>query len=173
VLATAYRDHAIEAFELGVTDYLLKPFSEERVESCTARLLARGTPRSSAPPSRIVARRGRSLVFLDPSDVWAFEAADRHTSVRTRTGSFDVDLSLTAIETSLGRSFTRVHRNWLVNAAHIRKLDREASEMTLFVGDSVESTNGTDDGVVVPVARERAQAIRDMLLADATGVRRG
>ncbi|MCL2450781.1 MAG: response regulator, partial [Polyangiaceae bacterium] len=34
VFATAYERHALEAFELGVVDYLLKPFSEERVAQC-------------------------------------------------------------------------------------------------------------------------------------------
>src|SRR5258708_23305670 len=41
VLATAYAQHAIEAFELGVADYLLKPFNEERVVQCLRRLVER------------------------------------------------------------------------------------------------------------------------------------
>ena len=49
----------------------------------------------------------------------ASEAADRLTSVHTSHGTFDLDLSLTAIEASFGRALTRVHRNWLVNAAYI------------------------------------------------------
>lgn len=167
VLATAFKQHAIEAFELGVVDYLLKPFSEERVTACIERLSARltdGAPRDANAPSRIVARKGRSLVFLDPSEVWAFEAADRLTCVHSARGKFDVDLSLATIETSLGRSFARVHRNWLVNATHIKQLDRDGSETTLVVG--------TDPAITVPVARERSQGVRDMLLSNAMGVRR-
>jgi DNA-binding LytR/AlgR family response regulator len=169
VLATAFKEHAIEAFDLGVEDYLLKPFMEERVEQCLGRLHAR---RLAAPPSgplRIVARRGRSLVFLEPNEVWAFEAADRLTSVHTRHGRFDVDLSLAAIEASIGRTLTRVHRNWLVNAAHIKELDRDGAETTIFVGAGIGPGK---DGIRVPVARERAQSVRDMLLATATGLRR-
>jgi DNA-binding LytR/AlgR family response regulator len=199
VLATAFKDHAIEAYDLGVADYLLKPFTEERVEACLGRLHERlaGGARANAtgpqPPARIVARRGRGLVFLDPSEVWAFEAADRLTSVHTAHGTFDVDLSLSAIETSLGRSFARVHRNWLVNAAHIKRLDRDGSETTLFVGYGVSpeeapvasttppmgvrspvsaSDRTGKTGLTVPVARERAQGVRDMLLSNAMGVRR-
>ena len=41
VLATASRQHAAEASRLGVAEYLLKPFSEEGVEKCLQRLLAR------------------------------------------------------------------------------------------------------------------------------------
>jgi len=182
VLATAFRDHAIEAFELGVADYLIKPFTEERVEACLQRLHARRARTESQPPPpplRIVARRGRGLVFLDPSEVWAFEAADRLTSVHTAHGTFDVDLSLSAIEASLGRSFARVHRNWLVNASHIKRLDRDGSETTIFVGAALapgegsgERTGPSNAGVTVPVARERAQGVREMLLSNAMGVRR-
>lgn len=168
VLATAFKQHALEAFELGVVDYLLKPFSEDRVAACVDRLAARlgdkTAGRDPSTPSRIVARKGRSLVFLDPSEVWAFEAADRLTCVHSARGKFDVDLSLATIESSLGRSFARVHRNWLVNAGHIKQLDRAGSETSLLVG--------TETGITVPVARERSQGVRDMLLSNAMGVRR-
>ncbi|MGH7270920.1 MAG: LytR/AlgR family response regulator transcription factor, partial [Polyangiaceae bacterium] len=170
VLATAYEQHAVEAFDLGVVDYLLKPFSEERVAQCLRRLHER---RPSAPsslgPARIVARRKRSLVFLEAPEIWAFEAADRLTFVHTTHGTFDIDLSLAAVEASFGRAFVRVHRNWLVNSTHIKELERDGHETRLFVGDGVADAGR---GVRVPVARERATAVREMLLANATGLRR-
>ena len=79
-------------------------------------------------PARIVARRKRSLVFLEPPEIWAFEAADRLTFVHTMHGTFDIDLSLAAVEASFGRAFVRVHRNWLVNAMHIKELERDGHE---------------------------------------------
>jgi DNA-binding LytR/AlgR family response regulator len=169
VLATAHDEHALEAFDLGVVDYLLKPFSEERVAQCLRRLQQRvGRPPDSGV-SRIVARRKRSLVFLEPLEIWAFEAADRLTFVHTLHGTFDIDLSLAAVEASFARAFIRVHRNWLVNATHIKELERDGHETKLFVGDGVADTG---KGVRVPVARERAAAVREMLLTNATGLRR-
>ena len=47
VLATAFGRHALEAWELGVVDYLLKPFSEERVEQCLRRIAGRRQTRRS------------------------------------------------------------------------------------------------------------------------------
>lgn len=174
VLATAHENHAVEAFALGVADYLLKPFSEERVVQCLRRLVdRRREQRASASPAsgsaRIVARRKRSLVFLAPHEIWAFEAADRLTFVHTLHGTFDIDLSLAAVEASFGRAFVRVHRNWLVNAEHIKEFERDGPETRLFVGEGVGEAG---KGVRVPVARERAAAVREMLLENATGLRR-
>jgi DNA-binding LytR/AlgR family response regulator len=169
VLATAFREHALEAFDLGVDDYLLKPFTEERVEQCLHRLHARRRPASPPCPQRIVARRGKGLVFLELTEVWAFEAKSRLTSVHTSQGTYDVDLSLAAIEASFGRALTRVHRSWLVNMAHVRELERDDAETTVFVGEGI----GADQpGIRVPVGRDRAQSVREMLLAAAVGLRR-
>ena len=172
VLATAYDSHALEAFELGAVDYLLKPFNEDRVAQSLRRVQDRrpAPPSSSVPVSaRIVARRRKSLVFLEPAEIWAFEAADRLTFVHTAHGKFDLDLSLAAIEASFGRALMRVHRNWLVNASHIKELERDGAETKVFVGSGFGEAS---QGVRVPVSRDRAQALRETLLANATGLRR-
>lgn len=171
VLATASSSHALEAFALGVVDYLLKPFSKERVEQCLARV--RGRPGEARPPpreARVVARRRSGLVFLQLGEVWGFEAADRLTFVHTRHGRFDVDLSLAAIEASFGRSLLRVHRRWLVNTEHVRALEQDDGEHALQVGGGLA---GEPEGLRVPVARERAAEVKALLLAGTTGLRRG
>lgn len=169
VLATAIERHALEAFELGVIDYLVKPFSEERVHACLRRVADRRGAAQPAPPPRIVARKKKSLVFLEPAEIWAFEASDRLTFVHTPHGRFDLDLSLTAIEASFGRALVRVHRNWLVNAVHVKELERDGSDTRVFVGAGLADEGR---GVYAPVSRDRSQQVRDVLLANATGVRR-
>jgi two-component system response regulator LytT len=62
-----------------------------------------------------------------------------------------------------------VHRRWLVNASHIKELERDGDETRLFVGRAL--SNGAQ-GVHVPVARERAATVRGALLSNATGLRR-
>ncbi len=168
VLATAFDTRATEAYDLGVADYLLKPFTQQRVELCLRRLRAgRARPRP-AGPARIVARRGKNLVFLGGGEVWAFEAAESFTRVHSARGVFDVDLSLSAIEASIGHAFARTHRNWLVNVAHIKELERDG-ETRVWVGEGLAADGR---GVHAPVARERTQKLRDLLLAGATGLRR-
>lgn len=168
VLATAFNAHALEAYDLGVADYLLKPFTEPRVQQCLERLHGRRSRLAPVGPLRIVARKQKNLVFFDCDEVWGFEAAERLTRVHNARGVFDVDLSLSAIEVSIGRAFARVHRNWLVNVAHIKELERD-TETRVWVGEGLVADGR---GIRVPVARERAQPLRDILLAGATGLRR-
>lgn len=167
VLATASNVHAAEVYEMGVSDYLLKPFTEQRVELCLRRLCVSRLGARPAEPARLVARRQKSLVFLDSDEVWAFEAADRLARVHTAHGVFDIDLSLSVVETSFDRPLMRVHRNWLVNVAHIRELKSDGATH-VWVGEGMAADQR---GLYVPVARDRARQLRDMLLASALGLR--
>jgi two-component system response regulator LytT len=168
VLATASAQHSLEAFDLGVVDYLLKPFTDERVEQCLRRLLARHPPKPQTV-RRVVARLKKSLVFLDPEKIWAFEAAERLTFVHSPDGKFDVDLSLAAIEQSLGRTLFRVHRNWLVNLAYVKQLERDIGGASVLVGSDLGPEGRS---ISVPVSQDRAKALRDALLENSTGLRR-
>jgi DNA-binding LytR/AlgR family response regulator len=73
-----------------------------------------------------------------------------------------------AIGASFGRTLMRVHRNWLINPSRVVELERENGDTNLLVG-VVDGTDKT--GVRVPVAKERAVAVRDALLAGTRGIR--
>lgn len=163
VMTTASREHALEAFELGVSDYLVKPFTAERVQQCLRRL-AEQRP-ATAPPfaKRVVARDGKNLVFLPVDEVSAFEAAEGLSYVFARDQRYEVDLSLSALLASLGGEFLRVHRNWLVRLDAVRTFERDGPENRLVVGSN---------DLRVPVARDRATQVRDALTASAVGLRR-
>jgi DNA-binding LytR/AlgR family response regulator len=116
----------------------------------------------------VVARRKKSLVFLDPQTIWAFEAADRLTFVHSAEGRFDIDLSLSAIEAAFGRALFRVHRNWLVNLAYVKEMERVMGGATLTVGE----LGREGPSIRAPVSQDRAKPVRDVLLENATGLRR-
>jgi two-component system, LytTR family, response regulator LytT len=167
VLATETEDHALEAFELGVFDYLVKPFREERITSCLKRLHQRSARVTALDGwRRLVARRRRNLVFLEPEEVWAFEAANPLTFAHTRHGVFDLDMSLAEVQT-LGWPFVRVHPNWLVSPAHVKELQRDG-EPKLFIGTGMSDVG---PGIRVPVAHEWLSAVRKMLLTGTAGLR--
>lgn len=168
VFTTASREFATTAFDLGAADYLLKPFTEERLAQCLARLLAAHAPAPRNEPARLVARRRRGWVFLRAEDVWAFEAAERLTFVHTPLGRYDMDLSLTALAAAFGGRLLRSHRNWLVHLPHVHALERDGAEVTLRLG----SPNARGEHPLsVPVARERLAAVKSALLGDPTWLR--
>jgi len=161
VLATASTEYALDGFELGAIDYLLKPFTLERVRTSVARLLVRRRrPPARPDPPRLVARAQQRLVFLDLDGMLAFQAVDRLTELHHVDGRFAVDLSLTALASALGDAVLRVHRNWLIAPRHVRGLVRECGEWVLDIGT----------GLRVPVARERAREVRARLLEHAIGI---
>jgi DNA-binding LytR/AlgR family response regulator len=169
VLATAFKQHAMEAFDLDVVDYLLKPFTEERVRECLARISRRCPRPAGGAPSRIVARNKKGLVFLQPNEVWAFEACERLTFVHCRGGRFDIDFSLAAVESVLGEGSLRVHRNWIVSTSHILAMERDELGSVLVVGNNLENET---DCLRVPVARDKVQSVREFLLKNTAGLRR-
>ncbi len=117
--------------------------------------------------SRLAARQGDRLVFLQPREIWAFQASARLTFVHSEHGRFDLDCSLLELEASFCRPLTRVHRNWLVDLTQVRAFERASGGATLFVGSSIDERRG----VRVPVSRDLAHDLRERLLSDATGVR--
>jgi two-component system, LytTR family, response regulator LytT len=168
VLATALPQHAVEAFDLDVVDYLLKPFSEERVAACLERVSRRRPWPAAATPGRIVARSKRGLVFLRPGEVWAFEASDRLTYLHGDAGRYFVDLSLATVAATLGEGWLRVHRNWVVNREHVKALERDELGSALLVGGTATG----EAGLHVPVARDKLHEVRGILLDGTAGIRR-
>lgn len=162
VLTTAAQEHAIRAFELGVADYLLKPFTESRVRATLERLRPIA-PASAPEDARIAARHGRAIAFLRREEAYAFEADGRLCYVHSSRGKLDVDLSLTSFESVLGPGFLRVHRSWLVSLDHVLAMERDGEAM-LLVGPP-------DTPLRVPVARDRAGAVRERLMSRAVGLR--
>ena len=61
-----------------------------------------------------------------------------------------------------------MHRSWLVNVEHVRELEGFGSETELLVGSPGDDPRG---GVRIPVSRDRAQAVRETLMASTTGIR--
>ena len=117
---------------------------------------------------RVVARRRTTIVILDSSEVWAFEAKDRLCFVHCARGRFDVDVSLLEIEQAIGGAFLRVHRRWLANVANIRELNGGYRGCGLWIADRA---GGGGAGIRIPVAREAVRSVKETLLEGTVGLR--
>jgi len=146
VIVTAFDQHAIEAFEAGAIDYLLKPVSEARLRKAVERarsllnrpaevadqvatLASIGVPAAPAGPRKVVGKSGSDYVLLGVDEVLAFQAERELVWIVTAKSRLLATQSLRGLEARLaGLPFQRVHRNAIVNVNHVRKLTAMTSQ---------------------------------------------
>jgi len=153
VFATAYDQYAVEAFEQGAIDYLLKPVTLARLETTVARLrrqleqqpqdigaqLARlaqlgdqllvqnGTAAARPAWLRwIQAQSGHSLRMVSTREVLFFQSDDKYTRVQTATAQHLIRKTLKELEEELDPDeFWRIHRSTLVRVDAIAEVRRD------------------------------------------------
>lgn len=154
VVVSAHREHALQAFEHGVLDFVPKPFSRERLGQALERLLDVGRYRSGrARYLGIWRAQGTALVEL--ADVVWIRADGDYSELRMRDGRSELhDKSLAGLTGVLPPDFVRCHRSYLVNLRHIR---------TLHAGSGSRYWLVLSDGARLPVGRAYVAALRSEL----------
>lgn len=140
IYVTAFESHALEAFDAGAVDYLLKPVRKERMAAALEKaraqlkgLAAAPAPATVAAPRRIVGRAGEEMVLLDPGDVLAFRAEGDKVNILTASHKYEADQTLRALEEKLpSPPFKRIHRSTIINTDHIRKISPLSSKRWLL-----------------------------------------
>ncbi len=150
VFVTAYNQYAIDAFERGAVDYLLKPIARERLEATVQRLqkrLAGGQPdaaalaallkhlgaapaqQSAKPPLVwITASAGKETRLILVDDVAYFQADAKYTVVMTAQGEALVRTTLRELLDMLDPAiFKQIHRSTIVNMKAIASIGRDDS----------------------------------------------
>jgi two-component system LytT family response regulator len=141
VIVTAFQEHAIEAFDAGAIDYLLKPVREERLKKAVERakrLLGRPReiartlatlasvkpgPEPAIGSRKMVGRIGRDYFLIDHDEILALQADRELVWIVTAKSRFLASQTLRSVETNLlSSSFQRVHRNAIVNTNHVRQM---------------------------------------------------
>lgn len=144
VFVTAYDQYAIEAFEQGALDYLLKPVGGERLKTTCARLkervkqqpvdiaqqLARllaGTPAGKRDYLHwIQAQVGSSLRMISTREILFFRADEKYTRVQTAQGEVLIRKTLKELADELDPDeFWRIHRSTLVRVDAIAEVTRD------------------------------------------------
>jgi DNA-binding LytR/AlgR family response regulator len=132
VFVTAYDEHAVEAFELGAIDYLLKPVRPARLAQAIDRAGVRGSARASfqalAPAApgdvpRVVTSDRGALRLFDARTITRFHAVDKYTAFVAGDREHLTEEPLAALEDRLRpHGFVRVHRGELIALAAIESL---------------------------------------------------
>jgi DNA-binding LytR/AlgR family response regulator len=167
VIVTAFDQHAMEAFEAGAVDYLLKPVNESRLRKAVERASAlQGKPlrvaehvaniaSSEQLGRKIVGRAGEEYFLLDADEVLAFQAEGELVWIITAKRRLLASHSLRALETHLRRSpFHRVHRNAIVNVNHVRKMSALSSQRWLLTLSNQQQ---------LTVSKRQAASVRKLL----------
>jgi DNA-binding LytR/AlgR family response regulator len=147
VFVTAYDEYAVEAFEKGAVDYLLKPVNRERLEKTVRRLKKQiaDPPEPSAEVSEIMERLLARLAektapgylrwvrvqqkdgirLLPVEEICYFQASDRYTLVVTRGGESLIRKTIKELAAELDPGqFWQIHRGTIVNAGCISQVGR-------------------------------------------------
>jgi DNA-binding LytR/AlgR family response regulator len=153
VFITAYHQYAVDAFERGALDYVLKPASEARLRETVERLKQRvGQPLPSdeamrstlarlasvlgkSDPTRlrwIQASVGAQIRLIPIEDVLFFQSDLKYTRVVTREGESLIRKTLKELLEELDPAeFWQVHRGTIVNSAAIAHVVRDDDRMTI------------------------------------------
>jgi two-component system LytT family response regulator len=172
VIVTAYDQHAINAFEAGAIDYLLKPVSQARLQRAVERArMLKGTGRQivdklarvgdAAIPGgpqkqrKIFGKLGGEHFLLDLNEVLAFQAEGELVWIVTSKRKLLATQTLRTIQDRLQNScFQRVHRNAIVNINHVRKISVLSSQRWLLTLSNMQE---------LVVSKRQAGGVRRML----------
>jgi len=157
VFVTAYDRHALDAFDLRATDYVMKPVRQERLAEAVRRVVeASGTPE---PPPRvedetIAVELGGVTRFVQRSQVRYVEAHGDYARLHTATSSHLVRVPLTTLEERWADAgFVRIHRSTLVALPHVDEIRVDGGRCAVRLGDRI-----------LQVSRRHTKELRDRLV---------
>jgi len=170
VIVTAYDKYALDAFDAGAIDYLLKPVGRERLIEAIERakrvtgreavqklahLQEISGPREAPLSRKIVGKVGEEYFLLSADEICAFQADGDLVWIVTAKRKYLATQTLKLIEQRLqNTSFRRIHRNALVNVDHVRKMSALSSQRWLV-------TLNNDQEFVV--SKRQARSVRELL----------
>ncbi len=171
IFVTAYDQYAMKAFDAQAVDYLLKPFSAERLGKALDRaraLLAEPNPRpfqagelaaAARPPGqaleRVVVKDGTKVHIIPMAKLDYVEAQDDYIALRSEKKSYLKQQTISSIETQLDPArFVRVHRSYIVNLERIARIEPYTKDSRVAV---------LQDGTQIPVSRSGHARLKELL----------
>jgi two-component system, LytTR family, response regulator len=159
IFTTAHDHYALRAFEIQALDYLLKPFTRERLSAAVERarkeILLASQKTEGSPPSnlngtrytnRIVFKSRGRIVFLPVSDIRWISAEENYVRISTQNETHLLRETMARLEEKLDpECFLRVHRSSIVNLQHVKEVRTEADgdyAVVLVNGEKLTMSRG-------------------------------
>ena len=170
IFITAHDEHAVRAFEVHAIDYLLKPFTEERLASALARAMERIGSDDAPDPlefaagqavatgralGRVLVRDGSKVHVIPIEKIDYFEAQDDYVGIRSEGHTYLKKQKLGDLESSLdpGR-FVRIHRGFILNVERLAAVELYARDSRVAI---------LTDGTRLPVSRAGHARLKELL----------
>lgn len=140
IFTTAYKEYALEGFELDVVDYLLKPIRFDRFLKAVNKTLPQKLVESNADNSNIsdnrenlsfiYLRADRKMIRVLLEDILYVESDRDYVKVFTRNGPLITRQTISSIEAMLSENkFLRIHRSFIVSLSQIKSFTNELVEI--------------------------------------------
>ncbi|WP_432406297.1 LytR/AlgR family response regulator transcription factor [Wukongibacter sp. M2B1] len=162
VFITAYKEYAIEAFEIEAVDYILKPYSEERIINTIKRIeknyRENEEPRGNRSPlsERITLWRNDKMKVINIEDICYCEVKERDTIVYTGSEEYIANMSISSFYDKLPEEkFFKSHRGFIIN------IDKVVEIIPWFNNTYNVKLRGVD--VQIPVSRSKVKAFRRIM----------
>jgi len=146
IFTTAYDQYALRAFEVHAADYLLKPFTAERLHSAIHRVRERALASESAlgtngisgdalgPSMRIVFKSRGRILFLPVEEIRWVVAEENYVRLCTAQDTHLLRETMSHLEARLDpQMFLRVHRSYIVNLNHVKEVRTEHNGESVVV----------------------------------------
>ncbi|MBC5995934.1 DNA-binding response regulator [Romboutsia ilealis] len=129
VFITAYKEHAVDAFELDAFDYVLKPYSDDRIKA-TLKKLEKAEIKNdeiininTTTLGNLTLWKDNKLVVVNIEEIYYCEARERETLVYTKDGQYIYKNSMVEFEKKLtSEKFFKTHRSYIVNVNKIKEI---------------------------------------------------
>ncbi|HNV39998.1 MAG TPA: LytTR family DNA-binding domain-containing protein [Ornithinibacter sp.] len=189
VFVTAHDQHAVDAFALAATDYVMKPVRTERLSEAVRRVVRTrnelasaatsppgttpgpgGRPGQNQPPAppsppedeTIPVELGGVTRFITRNQIRYAQAHGDYARLHTETGSHLVRVPLSVLEERWAEhGFVRIHRSTLVALPHVSEVRMDHGRCSVVVG-----------AIELQVSRRHTKELRDTLLRRPIGDRR-
>ena len=129
VFITAYKEYAVDAFELDAFDYVLKPYSDDRIKSTLKKLEKIEIKNdevintNTTTSGNLTLWKENKLVVVNIEEIYYCEARERETLVYTKDGHYIYKNSMTEFEKKLTlEKFFKTHRSYIVNINKIKEI---------------------------------------------------
>ena len=130
IFTTAYREYAVDGFDLQAVDYLLKPIALERLVQAVQKYRLENTSIQESEKDYLIVRSNRKMIKINFTDILYVESLSDYVKLHCTNQTIITRETITALEAKLpSKAFIRIHRSFIVSINAISSYTNEYVEI--------------------------------------------